>query len=135
MQNKETKLNDLIVIGNTMEDGYQNNTTGWFIGTFIDPANRLRCTEDIEIKWGVHSANEEKSSFGINEKATSLAILIKGSCVFNFPDLKTSISLKKQGDYVIYAPGVSHNWKVLEDSIVLTIRWPSIIGDQKKWEQ
>lgn len=38
--------------GNTVEDGRE--TRGWFLGHFIDPAEGVRSSRDVEVKWGVH---------------------------------------------------------------------------------
>ena len=132
MDNQKENLNNLLITGNAKEDGDQNNESGWFIGHFINSVYGLRCTQDVEVKWGVHLSNDEKSSFGLNEKATTLALLISGAFIIDFPDLNISVNLDQPGDYLIYAPGISHSWKALKDSILVTIRWPSILGDQKQ---
>jgi len=36
-----------------------------------------------------------------------------------------SITLKRQGDYVVWGPGIDHSWHAEQDSTVITIRWPS----------
>jgi hypothetical protein len=40
-----------------------------------------------------------------------------------YPD--EEVELKAEGDYVIWKD-VSHNFRVVEDSVCLTIRWPSV---------
>jgi quercetin dioxygenase-like cupin family protein len=37
-----------------------------------------------------------------------------------------SVTLARQGDYVIWGPGIDHAWHAEEQSVVLTVRWPSI---------
>jgi len=132
MADEKTEWENLLVTGNAFDEAQQNNQRGWFMGHFISPAYGLRCTQEIEVKWGVHRPNEEKLAHGVNEKATTLTVLISGSFVISFPELNSSINLERTGDYVIFAPCVSHVWKALEDSVVLTVRWPSIPNDQKE---
>ena len=42
------------------------------------------------------------------------------------------VKLEKEGDFVIFDKGVDHSWKVLEDSTILSVRWPSLPGDVVK---
>lgn len=118
------------VTGNAEEDGLKNIPKGWFVGHFIDPALGLRCTEALEIKWGVHRKNEERATLSDNKIGMTLTILVSGSFVIYFPEHDRTIELKHQGDYVLFAPKVAHSWKVIEDSVVLTVRWPSKLNDK-----
>ncbi|WP_374005171.1 hypothetical protein [Streptomyces ipomoeae] len=36
--------------------------------------------------------------------------------------------LERQGDYVVWGRGVDHSWVAEEESVVLTVRWPSVPG-------
>lgn len=38
-----------------------------------------------------------------------------------------SVTSEKQGDYVVWGPGIDHSWQADEDSVVVTVRWPSIV--------
>jgi hypothetical protein len=125
MDDRNQQFGNLVVIGNAEEDRSLHAATGWFVGKFVDASRGLASTGDVEIKWGVHPANDERRSPGKSECATSLALLVKGTFVLTFPELKHEVTLRKPGDYVIYAPSVLHGWKALEDSILVTIRWPS----------
>lgn len=98
---------------------------GWFIGGFQESNSGLRHSEDIEIKWCRHAKGDSRTRVSTLEMATSVAILISGTFLFTFPNENhTEITLSTQGDYVIYAPGVAHTWRALEESVVMTIRWP-----------
>lgn len=46
-----------IVTGNAAIDG--KPTRHWIVGSFM-PDGDLRQTKDVEIKWGVHTANDGK---------------------------------------------------------------------------
>lgn len=39
-----------------------------------------------------------------------------------------SVLLEEQGDYVVWGQGVDHSWTAEDDSVVLTLRWPSVPG-------
>lgn len=124
--NDEINLTSRILTGNAGQKDWDNCHRGWFIGHFIDSSFGLRSTSDIEVKWGEHKPNEERKNPGVNNQSTTLTLLISGAFIIEFPDFNKSISLKKMGDYVIFGPGVSHTWKAIDDSIVLTVRWPSV---------
>ena len=96
---------------------------GWFVGHFIDPSDALRSTDAVEVKWGIHPAGEEKAVWTQARTATSLSLLIQGKFRLIFP--QEEIVLAHQGDYAIWLPNVFHTWRSEEDSIVLTLRWPS----------
>lgn len=126
MASEMSEANNLIVTGNAGNHGDENDHRGWFIGHFIDPAQGLRYTEGIEVKWGVHSTNEKKPFPDASEEATTLTLLISGAFIVDFPNVSKSVYLKRPGDYVVFAPEVMHSWKALQDSVVLTVRWPSV---------
>ena len=104
-----------------------NEHKGWVVGHFMEESSPLK-TNDLEIKWGVNKAGDTKIAPAKNTQAKSLAILIKGKVKLQFND--KDITLRKEGDYCFYDAGVSHSWIVEEDSLTITIRWPSLSGDQ-----
>ena len=85
---------------------------------------RRRELGDVEIKWGVHEAGEERAEWTTGETRTSILILISGRFLQRLPDRE--VELSKQGDYVMWGPGVVHAWKALERSVMMTVRWPSV---------
>ena len=36
------------------------------------------------------------------------------------------VTLQKEGDYVVFGPDVVHSWEALDDTVVLSVRFPSI---------
>ncbi|GAA2918135.1 hypothetical protein GCM10011428_37800 [Streptomyces violaceus] len=38
-----------------------------------------------------------------------------------------SVTLEKQGDYMVWGPGIDHSWQAEDDSVVVTVRWPSVV--------
>jgi len=112
---------------NTVDKGKSNT---WIMGHFIDPDSPFH-NKDFEIKWHSLKKGESKDILGANTKSKSLSILIRGKFSLKFSE-KKEIILDREGDYVYWGPGVSHTWTALEESLVITIRWPSIPNDQYK---
>lgn len=120
-----------ISTGNALQDGRQSSPAGWFVGHFIDN-DALRRTKDVEIKWGIHTTGATNGSFSTNQTARTMSVLIRGRFRLTFLDGEKArdVLLEKEGDYVLWGSGIPHNWKAEEDSVVLTVRWPSVMTDQ-----
>lgn len=120
------------VAGNAVDEGSVNKEfPGWFVGQFIPIEAGLRHTDGVEVKWGIHSAGEEKLRAKTNQASNTLTILISGSFLVKFPTLGAEVRLVRPGDYVLSKPDTDYKWYALSQSVVLTVRWPSIpIG---KW--
>jgi quercetin dioxygenase-like cupin family protein len=111
---------DAVRVGNARAEGGERR--GWFVGHFL-PAGDLRATEAVEVKWGIHPAGEARAGWVQESTATSLSILLRGRFRLRFPDRE--VLLASEGDYALWAPDVPHHWQAEEDSVVLTVRWPS----------
>lgn len=98
---------------------------GWLLGHF-KPADDVRHSGDVEIKWGVHPKGDERAEWVTGEKRTALLMLISGRFRVELPG--RSVLLADQGDYVVWGPGVDHSWYAEEEAVVLTVRWPSVPG-------
>lgn len=98
---------------------------GWLLGHF-KPAGDARHSDDVEIKWGVHPPGDRRGQWATGEKRTALLVLISGRFRVELPG--RSVLLAEQGDYVVWGPGVDHSWYAEEQSVVMTVRWPSIPG-------
>jgi hypothetical protein len=107
--------------GNAAEDG--RGTRGWLLGHFIDPAQGVRSSKDVEVKWGIHPAGDERPEWTSGDQRTTLVLLVQGN--FRVDLTEASITLARQGDYVVWGPGIDHSWRALSDSTVITVRWPS----------
>ena len=118
-------MDSRIRFGNAGIDGADHR--GWFVGHFMAGPDDLRFTDAVEVKWGVHKPGEGKPHWASNTKATTLSMLIKGRFRIAFPS--EEIVLAQEGDYAIWAPGVPHIWAAEQDSVVLSIRWPSQPAD------
>jgi hypothetical protein len=110
-----------VVTGNA-GDQATNETRGWFVGHFIAPDDS-RHTGAVEVKWGVHRAGECRQSLAPGDTSTSLSILVRGRFLLMFPD--GEVILEAPGDYALWLPGVAHTWMAEEESVVVTVRWPS----------
>lgn len=117
-----------ILSGNLHDEEKENpQNKGWFMGHFInEPAFRNR---HVEVKWSTHTKGWAKGFVAANTKSRSLSVLISGRFVICFPDEKREVTLSRPGDYCLFTEGVCHSSAASEESVVLTIRWPSIPDD------
>ena len=112
-----------IYVGNANIDAPEER--GWLLGHFM-PEGDARHSTDLEIKWGVHPPGDTRAAWVRGEHRTALLVLISGRFRMEFPG--RDVVLSKQGDYVVWGRGVDHSWYAEEESVVLTVRWPSIPG-------
>jgi mannose-6-phosphate isomerase-like protein (cupin superfamily) len=108
--------------GNAGIDG--KLTRQWIVGSFM-PEGDIRNSGDVEIKWGVHQKGEVRPEWVTDEQRTTVAILVSGRFMVEFRD--EEVELRDQGDYVMWGAGEDHRWRVLEDSVTLTVRWTPTI--------
>ncbi|MFI6977372.1 signal peptidase I [Embleya sp. NPDC050154] len=116
-------MNDSVYVGNAGPDAALDR--GWLLGHFKDVGDP-RHSEAVEIKWGVHLPGDARAEWVSGEARTALLILISGRFPVELPG--RSVLLAKQGDYVVWGRGVDHSWAAEEESVVLTVRWPSVPG-------
>ncbi|QCX74075.1 hypothetical protein C9F11_01860 [Streptomyces sp. YIM 121038] len=116
-------MTDNVYVGNAGKDAALDR--GWLLGHFRD-ASDLRHSEAVEIKWGVHPQSDERAQWVTGEERTALLVLISGRFRVELPG--RSVLLSRQGDYVVWGRGVDHSWFAEEESVVLTVRWPSVPG-------
>ena len=116
--------------GNAIVD--QVRDSGWFIGQFVQAAAGLRHQTEVEIKWGVHPAGERRPQPWATGHATTISVLIRGSLRVTFHDNGNpqTVTLDKEGDYVVFGPAAMHTWEAIGDTIVLSVRFPSV----ERWQ-
>ncbi len=107
--------------GNAADDGSTNR--GWLLGHFMDPTEGVRSTKDVEVKWGVHPAGEERAAWTADDQRTTLVLLVGGR--FRVDLTGGSVTMERQGDYIVWGAGIDHTWHAEEDSVAITVRWPS----------
>lgn len=110
-------------VGNAVVDSQDHR--GWLVGHFLDGQD-LRQTEDVEIKWGVHARGEQRPEWQGDEYRTTVLLLVKGK--FRITLSVDTRTLEREGDYAMWGPGIGHSWEAEEDSVVITVRWPSTPG-------
>jgi len=111
-----------VVFGNAAEAW--RNTRGWFLGHFMPGAdNRLR-SDDVELKWFTHPKGDTRGECAPGNSVRTLNILIRGGFVLEFPGRE--VTLENEGDFVLFGPFVPHSFRSLDESLVLTVRWPSL---------
>ncbi|HSX41736.1 MAG TPA: hypothetical protein VLE93_00100 [Candidatus Saccharimonadales bacterium] len=106
------------------------NDRQWLIGDFIDSASPLHDNQ-AGLKYGSHLKGEHRS----REEATadrthrSLQIVISGRVKLVFPATDGTVHdqelIREAGDYTLWEPNTLYYWEILEDSVVLTFRWPA----------
>lgn len=116
-----------VVIGNAARDAEAYR--GWLVGHFVAPELGARSTDALEVKWATHARGEMRSAWGASTEATSLSVLVRGQIRIFFATGQETL-LAEPGDYVLWPPGLAHRWEIeQDDTIVLTVRWPSRAGD------
>ena len=120
----------MFAFGNAERDGKDHR--GWFIGHFMPGSPQKR--DDLEVKWSHHPQGDGDPNFDAQKIAKTISILIHGKMEYCFHDGEHSetIVVTQPGDYVMWEAGVSHSWRALEDSLSLTVRWPSVPNDVVK---
>jgi hypothetical protein len=116
-------VNDNVYVGSAGKDAALDR--GWLLGHFKDVGDP-RHSDALEIKWGVHPRHDERAQWARQDVRTALLVLVSGRFRLDFPG--RSVVLDQQGDYIVWGPGVDHSWFAEEESVVLTVRWPSVPG-------
>ena len=108
--------------GNANDDASQHR--GWLLGHFINPAvgaagqpARLK-SNGASTLLGRNDLNGQSES-----RRSTLVLLISGK--FRIDLTVGNVTLERQGDYITWGPGIDHSWQAEQDSIVITVRWPS----------
>jgi mannose-6-phosphate isomerase-like protein (cupin superfamily) len=104
--------------------GASKDTRGWFLGHFMPGDDNPLRTSELELKWYTHAKGETRSEWAPGNPVRTLNILLRGHFVLLFPDRE--ISLAEEGDYVLFGPDVPHSFRSEQESLVLTVRWPSL---------
>jgi hypothetical protein len=111
----------------------QVRDSGWFVGQFVPPELGLRHQTAIEIKWGLHPDGDKRPRPWAHDSGTTISVLIRGILHVSFytAEPPAIVTLAREGDYVIYGPNVVHSWEAVGETLVLSLRFPSVeIGRQ-----
>ncbi len=106
----------------------QIRQTGWFVGQFVPAELGHRHQQAVELKWGIHLDGEKRHEPWAQGHATTISVLIRGKLRVEFHDGPTPqvVTMEREGDYVVYGPKVVHSWEATGETLVLTIRFPSV---------
>ena len=104
------------------------DTRGWFLGRFMPGNDNPLRTSDLELKWYTHAKGETRSEWAPGNRVKTLNILIRGHFVLLFPERE--VALVSEGDFVLFGPGVPHSFRSEQESLVFTVRWPSLPPDK-----
>jgi hypothetical protein len=112
--------------GNAIID--QVRDSGWFVGQFVPAVSGLRHQTEVEVKWGIHCDGERRPRPWATGHATTISVLIRGSLRVTFHDNGSLqiVTLQKEGDYIVFGPAAMHSWEAIGDTIVLSVRFPSV---------
>ncbi|MEV5409757.1 hypothetical protein AB0K60_13080 [Thermopolyspora sp. NPDC052614] len=69
---------------------------------------------------------ERRLAWVTGEERSALLALVGGRFRMEFRG--HDVVPERQGDYVVWGPGVDHSWTAEDNSVVMTVRWPSIPG-------
>ena len=119
--------------GNANAD--QVRSSGWFVGQFVAPELGLRHQAAVEVKWGIHPDGDRRPSPWANGNGTTISVLVEGvlRVTFHVDGTQEEVMLQKRGDYVVFGPDVVHSWVATGDTIVLSVRFPSVeVASQSK---
>ena len=110
-----------IFVGNAADAS--RNTRGWFVGHFMPGADHPLRSADVELKWYTHAKGETRAEWAPGNPVRTLNVLIRGKFVLRFRE--RDVVLAEEGDFVLFGPDVPHSFRSDEESLVLTVRWPS----------
>ena len=96
---------------------------GWVLGSFVEPAGDVRATGDVEVKWSSHPGGSKRPAWTEEETRTTASFLVSGHFLIHLSS--GTFTLRDPGDYLVWGEGVTHSWEAVEDSVVMTVRWPS----------
>ena len=111
-----------ILSGNAVAAAKQ--TRGWLLGHFMPGADNPLRTDEVEVKWFVHPEGDARPEWAPGNPVRTLNVLVRGNVVLLFPDRE--VPLTREGDFGLFGPGVPHSFRAIEESLVLTVRWPSL---------
>lgn len=120
-----------VTTGNAADDAIARR--GWLLGHFVPGMEHPLQSSDVEVQWAVFQGGEQRAEWGYNAQAHTLAILVRGRFHLWFPE--GEVTLRQEGDYVLWEPGVSHFWRAEGPTVVVTVRWPSLPGDSRPMDE
>lgn len=115
--------------------------TNWLVGDHpAIPAESLRvlrhlghpdgpeAVANLAVKWFVHDPADppewgQGKPLSVGRTLSLLAGAGSFELRFRRGDVEAVVVLEEPGDFVLWGPGLEHSWRVLQPSVVLTLRW------------
>jgi hypothetical protein len=102
----------------------------WFLGGFVGEHEfNTSNSKNFEIKWSKRNSGDFhplKENIVSDPTCNSMAICVYGKFKYSFLDSGGEYQdyiLENEGDFVMWNPDINHTVSVLEDALVLTVRW------------
>lgn len=111
--------------GNFHQDA--SDGSDWVMGYNNDAAIH---SSEVALKWSELTRGDNKTIPFANATSTTLVIVLRGKLRIRSFDPTGETTLEKEGDYMLIPPGVMHTREILEDALIVTLRWPAIDDDQ-----
>ena len=92
---------------------------GWFVGDFLPTCYKLSECE-VACKYYKRDDFEERH---VHKVATEITVIASGHVVMNGVEYRN-------GDIILLEPGESADFNVLEDTITVVVKMPSLLGDK-----
>jgi mannose-6-phosphate isomerase-like protein (cupin superfamily) len=122
--------------GNFYNDSEEHpESRGWIVGQFLDVGKGARKTEKVEIKfWKFRKGEDTKHTSKHQKSALECTLILKGRVS---GEIDGEAVVLEENDYVVIPPGIENNFptQILEDVVGLTIKAPSVQGDDVKASQ
>lgn len=102
----------------------------WILGAFVEETEfNTKNSKNFEFKWSEREAgyfHPPKETMVPNPNCKSLTLCAKGKFEYTFVNKNgefKDVNTLSTGEYVYWEPDINHQVRVLEDSLILTIRW------------
>lgn len=92
---------------------------GWFVGDFLPTCYQLSECE-VACKYYKKGDSEERH---VHKVATEVTVIASGNVVMNGVEYG-------KGDIILLEPGEPADFNVLEDTITVVVKMPSLLGDK-----
>ncbi len=80
--------------------------------------------QNFGLKWSKVKKGEKKGISTGNRLSKTIGILVYGKFSVTFPESHETMILEKEGDYVYLPENTKHTYEFLEDSLMMSVRWP-----------